>query len=251
MFELSLPSEILSQKDVKLIIKAINYSKQQHENWNNERKLGYGNGKYLDRWNYIFDNLEKYFTYKPYITYHVSRGRFWEFAVLYNTDTNILYLVLKEDTFKQIRSNKNNPYHYVRVLNSKNFNLQDEVYQQLNLFSGFENVSNEYIEEDLERMISELKDKVKCCVNVLFKENSEGVNKISANLANYELNIFKTYDLSECITAGIDEIIDTKNDVAEGSPKIPLNIRKNKVKNKKTELVDDKSKKEDEQKNKK
>jgi len=118
------------------------------------------------------------------------------------------------------------------------------------LFSGFETISNEYIDEDLERMIGEIKNDVKGCVNVLFKENNDGVYKISGNLANYDLDIFKTYDLSKYITAGIDDIIDTKNDIVSSSTKIPLNIRRDKMKSKNNEIVEDKSKKEGEQQNK-
>lgn len=250
MFEASLPMEILSQKDVQSIVRAINYSKEQYEMWKNERNLGFENGKYLDRWNFIFANIRDTFIYKPFKTYPVSRGALWKFIVLYNTDTNILYLILKENTFKQIRTHRDNPYHYVRVLNSKNFNLQSEIKQQLNLFSEFETISNEYIDEDLERMISEIKNEVKGCVNILFKENNDGVYKISGNLANYDLDIFKTYDLSKYITADIDDIIDTKNDIVGSSPKIELNIRKSKIKSKKDEIVEDKIKRDGEQMNK-
>ena len=95
MFEASLPMEILSQKDVQSIVRAINYSKEQYEMWKNERNLGFENGKYLDRWNFIFANIRDTFIYKPFKTYPVSRGALWKFIVLYNTDTNILYLILK------------------------------------------------------------------------------------------------------------------------------------------------------------
>lgn len=241
MSQLSLPSEILSEKDVRLIVKSINDSKQQYENWNNERKLGYENGKYLDRWNYIFANIERAFSYKPFITYHVSRGKLWEFAVIYNTETKILYLILREDTFKLISRRKDNPYHYVRVLNSKNFKFQKEVVQKINMFTGYEPITNEYIDEDFERMINEIKNEVKGCVNILFKENITGVYKITANFANYDLEIFKTYDLSKYITADIDDISDTKINFAPVLPKIELNIRKDKLKIKKEELVEDKN----------
>lgn len=251
MSEFDLSSATLSPKEVRLLVQSINYSKQQYEQWNNERNLGYHNGKYLDRWNYIFANIEESFNYKPFITYHICRGKFWEFAIIYNTETKILYLVLREDTFKQIKSHKDQPYHYVRILNSENFEIDPQAYQKINMFSGYENLSDEYVDEDLERMISEIKNEVKCCVNILFKENSEGVYKITANLANYNLDIFKTYDLSKYITANIDDITDTKNDTGIVSHKIPLNIRKEKMKTKKEELVEDKSKQEDKHKDKK
>lgn len=250
MIELNLPSEILSQKDVKLIVRSINYSKQQYNQWNDERNLGFENGKYLDRWNYIFANIRESFGRKPFITYHISRGKLWEFIVIYNIETKFMYLVLKEDTFKQIKGRKDNPYHYVRVFNSKNFELQREAVQRINLFSGFEDVSDEYINEDLERMICEIKNEVKGCINILFKENSDGVYRISGNLANYDLSIFKTYDLSKFITAGIDDIVDTKNDIATAIPKIPLNIRKDKLKSKNKDIIGDKNKQEDKQKSK-
>lgn len=251
MSKVNLSSEILSQKDVKLLVQSINNSRQQYEHWNEERDIRYHNGKYLDRWNYIFDNIENAFNYKPFKTYHVSRGRFWEFAIIYNTETQILYLVFKEETFYKIKGDKNNQYHYARVLNTKNFELQPQPYQKINMFSGVEDISNEYIDEDLERMISEIKNEVKGCVNILFKENREGVYKLTANLANYNLDIFNTYDLSEYITAGIEEIIDTKIDVVSSSPKIPLNIRKDKIKSKSEEIIEDKTKKDSKENNKK
>lgn len=251
MFEGNLPSEILSEKDINLIVKAINYSKHQYKQWNDERNLGFENGKHLDRWNYIFANIRDFFLHKPFRTYPISRGALWQFVALYNTDTNILYIVLKEDRFKGIRGKRDNPYHYVRILNSKNCHLQSEITQQLNLFSGFQNISDESIDLDLEKMIGEIKNEVKGCVNILFNENKDGVYKISGNLANYDLEIFKTYEWSKYISADIEEIIDTKNDPVDISPKIELNIRKDKIKNKNKDLVDDKSKQEAEQKNEK
>lgn len=243
MLETTLPSEILSEKDVKLIIEAINSSKDEYEYWRNEQGLGFENGKYLYRWNFIFSKLKSNFKDKPFKTYNIPRGKLWEFLVLYNTDTKILYLILKENTFNIIRNRKDNPYHYLRVLNSKNFHLQDEIKQQMSLFPEFETISNEYIEEDLDRMISAIKEEVKGCVNILFKEDHNGVYSISANLANYELDIFKSYDLSKYITVDIHDIIDTKDNIATETVSIPLNIRESKIKNNNKEIVGDKTKK--------
>ncbi len=250
MLEGNLPNEILSGKDVKLIIKAINNSRQQYQDWNNERNLGFENGKFLDRWNYIFANIRDSFS-SPFKTYPVSRGKLWEFIVLYNTLTNILFLILKEDRFDSIKRDTNNRYHYVRVLNSQNRYLQSEIVQQLDLFGGYQDTPNQYIDEDLESMIGEIKDEVKGCVNVIFRENKDGVCKISGNIANYNLDILSTYDWSKYISAEIDEIIDTKNDYEVTTPKIELSIRKDKIKSRNTDIVDDKSKQEAKEEDKK
>lgn len=237
------PSEILTKKEINLIVKSINDSKQQYNQWNAKRNLGFENGKYLDRWNYIFANLKNAFSESPFLTYHVPRGKLWEFLIIYNTDSKFMYLLMREDTFRNIRRQKDRAYHYIRVLNSKNFNLQDEKIQKINFFSGFEDISFEYLDEDLERMIKEIKDEVKGCANILYSENADGVKKISANFANYELDIFKSYDLTKYITANVDDIIDTKVDVATVQPVIPLSIRADKLKEKK--ILNDETKKQE------
>lgn len=238
-------NEILSPSDARLIIKAIKDSMEQSKQWNSERNLRYQNGRYLDRWNYIFQNIENSFKGSHFKTYHVCRGKLWEFVVMYDINTNLIYLVLKENTFRQIKGRKDNPYHYIRIFNSKNFQLYKERPHQMNFLGLSDQVSDEYINEDLERMIGEVKDEVRGCVNILFKEDSNSVCKISANFANYKLDILKSYDLSRFITADIEKIIDTNSDNISIIPKIELKVRENKIKIKNEDIL----KKEKEKKN--
>lgn len=221
---------LLSKDEVRLITKAINDSKKQCEHHIEERNLGYGNGKYLDRWNYAFHNLEKAFNKVPFLTIHVDRGPLWEFLLIYNTTNKFIYLIMKRDTFNQVKNQKEKRIHYARLLNSKNFEIQEEKVQKINFFTGFEDITPKYIDESLEKIVGEIKDEVKGCVNVLFRENADGVYKISANLANYDLDIFETYDLTKYITADISEIVDTKPQPIITQPKIDLPIRENKIK---------------------
>lgn len=241
-----LPNEILSDNEVRLIIKAINDSRQQYEHWKNERNLGYENGKYQDRWNYIFANIRDYFT-SPFKAYPITRSPLWKFAILYNTDKNILFVVLREERFERLRRDNDSPHHYLRILNSQNYCHQKEFVEQLSFFEGFQEVPNQYIDENLETMIGEIRDEVKGCVNILFKENKDGVCKISGNIANYNLDILTTFDWSNCISADIEEIIDTKNDYIAAIPKIELSIKKDKIKNQNKEIVDDKGKRKEKQ----
>lgn len=243
--------ETLSKKEVELIVNAINHSKEQYKNMASERKLGFSNGKYLDRWNYIFANIRDSFNYESFITFPVSRGPLWEFIVIYNTDTKILYLLLKEDTFKKIRNDRNNPRHYVRIFNSKNSNYKTKrIEEQLSWLPKIEKISDKDIDEELKKMILNIKDEAKICKNILFTENLNGVTKISENIANYDLDILNTCDLTKHVVADIENIVDTKDNVIEPLPKIELNIRPNKIK-RKEELISDKNKKDKEDKKKK
>lgn len=241
----NLPEETLSKKEAELIVAAINNSKEQYKEWSNERKLGFSNGKYLDRWNYIFANIRDLFNYEPFKIFSINRGILWEFVVIYNTNTKILYLLLKEDNFKRIRDNSNNPYHYVRVLNSKNFHNEIETKIQMSMFLKAEVPLDKYIDEDLENMLLDIKDEVKGCKNILFTENKNGVIRISENTANYNLDIINSCDLTKYIIAEIENISDTQNDNVEPLPKIELKIRKNKNKDNKDEIISDKDKKDE------
>lgn len=224
--------EVMSVDDIKAIIKNINDSKKQYKQYVESRKLKTQNGKYFSEWDNIFTNINESFSSKPFKCYQISRCSLWKFVAIYRTDINILYLILKEDRLKDIRK-ENNPYHYLRIFNSKNCYLQEERPMQTTFGQEFEAqaVSDEYIDEDLEKMIGDIKDDIKCCVNILFKQNSNGVTKISANILNQNLEIIDTYDWSNFITADIEEVNDTISiDFEENiRPEIQLNIRSHKI----------------------
>jgi hypothetical protein len=248
LFKGNCPEEVLSSEGIKLVIKAINDSKNQQQQFNEERNLITRNGKHNDRWNYIFTNISNSFKHEPFKIHLVSRGELWEFVVLYNKNTNILYIILKEYRFKDIKKDKDKPYHYVKVLNSKNYRFQNGTYEQLSILPEFESVSTQVIDEKLEEMIKEIKDEVKGCINIVFRENKDGVCGISGIIANANLDILHIYDWNKYITAKIDDISDTKNGSISETPKINLPIRKDKLKKINKEIVEDKNKKEDEDK---
>lgn len=227
----------LSADDIKEIIKDISDGKKQYSKCAYREKLRYHNGRYITIWDYIFTNIENSFKDKSgFKCFSVERCALWNFAVIYKEDTNVLYLILKEKRFKELK-NDNNLYHYVKIFNSKNCCLYKQRPEQINCFRELgleEDVTNDiYIDEDLENMIGEIKDKVKNCVNILFREGKDGINRISANIATQDLEIVATQDWSEYITADIEEIIDTNNTYIEHKnielPEIPLNIRKEKI----------------------
>lgn len=238
--------ETMSSCDIKTVISSINNSKKQYRQYVEERNLETQNGKYFTEWDNIFTNIKKSFSSYPFKCYKISRCNLWKFIAIYRADINILYLILKEERLKELRKD-NNPYHYLRIFNSKNCYLQKERLVQTSLSSEFEAqvVSDEYIDEDLERMIGDIKDDVQCCVNILFKQNSNGVNKISANIVSQDLEIIDTYDWSKYITADIEEVNDTISIEIEENIKpeiIPLNIRPNitKTKDEKAKIVKEK-----------
>ncbi|MGJ0848339.1 DUF5986 family protein [Tissierella praeacuta] len=244
-----LPGETLSRKEVELIVNAINHSKVQYKEWANERNLGFSNGKYLDRWNYIFANIRDSFNYEPFKVFSIKRGTLWEFAVIYNTGTKILYLLLREDNFKRIKEGNDNAYHYIRVLNSKNSQTKIDTRTQISMFPKTEVASDNYINEDLENMLLSIKDEVKGCRNIVFTENKNGVIRISENIANYHLDIIDSFDLTKYITADIENISDTQNENVESHPVIELKIRQDKMKSKKDDIIsgEDKKDKKDEE----
>lgn len=242
--------EDLAINDIKKIIKDINNGKKQYLKFMSEEKLKYHNGRYTTIWDYIFTNVENSFKDKiGFKCLSVKRCALWNFAVIYNEDTNVLYLVLKEKRFNELQ-NDNNPYHYVKIFNSKNCCLYEERPKQIDYFLelGFQDKTDDcYVNEELESMIGEIKDKVKNCVNILFRESIDGINRISANIATQKLDIVATQDWSEYITADIEEINDTNNDIEHKEielPYIPLNIRENKInKKEKEQLIKEKKEK--------
>jgi len=245
MIKGNIPEEILSAKYIKLIIKAINDSKKQYKEYARLARLATSNGKYIGRWDYIFTNIRDAFLEDSFEPVTISRGPLWEFIAIYQKDMKLLYLVLREDRFREIKNDASSPYHYVRVLNSQNYHLQEEKSQQIAFFPDIQIPSYEYINEDIDRMIGEIKDDVEGCVNILFDENENGLNKITANIATYSLDIIKTYNWNKYISADIEEITDTQADDATNTPPlIELNIRANKRKDNKEEIIDDKSSKE-------
>lgn len=239
MFQGNIPDEVLSEKEVKLLIKAVNDSRSQYEQYAEENNLETRNGRFKCRWDYIFTNVRELFSDALFERHKISRGALWEFMAIYRVDTKILYILLREDRFTEIKKDISNPYHYVRVLNSKNCYLQEEKAEQIAFFSDLKIPSDEYLDQDLERMLGKIKDEVKGCINILFRENGNGVNRISGNIANYNLEILKTYDWNHYVTADIEEIIDTKTIHLDDSPKIELPIRRNKLKEKNEEIIED------------
>lgn len=243
MFQQPIPEKVLSSKYIKLVIKAINDSRVQYEEEANERNFPTRNGRFLDRWNFIFNNIKNSFTDEPFKCFVIPRGALWEFVVIYNMNTNILYVLLKKDRFIGIKNDPSSKYHYVRVLNSQNYCFKNEREEQMSFLDDFKTSPDEYVYEDFEKMINNIHDEVKGCVNILFEEDNNGVTSISGNIATYDLDIIKSYNWNRYISANIEEITDTNDNESDIKPQIQLKIRGSKLKddNKET-IVDEKQK---------
>jgi len=220
-----LPSELLPDEKVKLIIKAINDSIPQYMDHVIKEKLPTQNGKYHEIWNYIFKDIKRYFDDLPYKCYKISRGNLWEFIAIFNEENNILYVLMKEETFKKIKKDKDKDYHYIKVLNTINNNISTEKIEQLTLFPEDKDKES-YIQDDLERMLGDITKKVKVCVDILFSEKQNKVITMSGNIFNYDLDLIKSYNLDKYIKADIDEIADTKDEYNVENPPIELIIKK-------------------------
>jgi hypothetical protein len=229
----SIPKDVLAERYVRLVIKAINDSKEQQYQELNGRGFNINNGRYQDRWNYLFHNIEVLFSDKPFKCYEICRSALWGFVAIYNLGSKILYIILKKDRFNTIKNDHESMYHYVKVLNSINSNkpfITISKPKQISLFPTKE-PSSEHIFDDLESMLSDIKDEIKWCVDILFTENANGVDSISGNLATYDLDIFKTYNWNKYIVPTITEISDTKEGgivKSDKNPPIELKIRKGK-----------------------
>lgn len=201
-----------SVKDKKRIINILKDRKNQYEHYADESHLRFHNGRHMTVWDIIFSNMENAFENEPgFKCYAVKRCELWEFAVIYKEDINTVYLILKEKRFKELQHDPD-PSHYVKIFNSKNFNLHEERYINMSFFEDNiqGQITADYINEDLERMIGEIKDKVKHCVNILFRETPSGINRIKAVVADKNLKILAEKDWSQYINANVDEIADTK-----------------------------------------
>ncbi|KGN00327.1 hypothetical protein IRP63_05315 [Clostridium botulinum] len=246
-----LPLELLSDYKIKLIIKSINDAMPQYLNHVKKEELPTQNGRYHEIWNYIFKNIKNNFSDFPYKCYKISRGKLWEFIAIYDQKENILFVLMKEERFNQIKKDKNNDYHYIKILNVINNNISNKHNEQLCLFEK-DNDKEEYIEDDLHRMIKDINGKIKICVNILFSNKLSKVSSISANISNYYLSEIKSYNWNKYIKADIDEIIDTEDEHNFENPPIELKIRatahtiKNKERDNSDEIVKSK-----EQRNKK
>lgn len=229
MIKNELPSELFPEEEIRLIIESINESKPQYINNVRNENLSTQNGKYHSIWNYVFKNIKNHFNVFPYKCYKISRGNLWEFISIYNETYNILYVVMKEERFKEIKKGKNKDYHYIKILNSINNDIKKDNCEQVSLFEKDEN-KEKYIKNDLERMLGDINGKVKICVDILFSMNQNKVVTISGNIFDYNLDKIKSYSWNKYIRADIDEIIDTKDEYDIESPLIELPIKKNKNK---------------------
>jgi hypothetical protein len=239
-----IPDEVLSVRDIKLFIKGIKDADKQYKQYCKDRNLATENGRDKTIWDNIFTNVRDDFSREPFQNYTIARGRLWEFVAVYRTDIKILYIIMKEDRFKEIKGDKKSAYHYSRILNSKNNHFQDVKCEQTTLFEqDVDSPTAEYISDDLERMIGSIKDEVVGCVNILFKVNDQGVSKITGNIATYELDIIKTYNWSKYIEASIDDIADTSNDDMKNQPEIKLTLKSSKQKSSANSIVDEKKEK--------
>jgi hypothetical protein len=244
---INIPKKVLDEKEIKLIIKAINDSRSELDQHLRDRGFRYNNGKYHDRWNYIFNNIEKNFKNTEFNCYAVNRCALWKFIVLYNVHSKIVYIIFKNSTFHGINKRHNTLYHYARILNSINLReaYQNDTIAVQQRFSSLEDnmtlsdlTSN--VNQQLDDMIGEIQREARLCVNILFEENNNLLTSISGNIANYNLEIRKTYNWDKFITPTVEEIMDTEsitNEYDENKPPIDLKIRKEKLKYKKTDNI--------------
>ncbi|MBY6950328.1 DUF5986 family protein [Clostridium botulinum] len=220
-----LPENLLLKEKIELILKSIRDGKLQYIDHVKKENLPTENGKYHEIWNYIFKNIKKNFSDFPYKCYKIFRGELWSFIVVYNEETNILYVLMKEQRIKQIKSQEDKEYHYAKILNSINNDFNPEQREQISIFPKDDN-KEKYIEEDLERMLGDLNGKVKICVNILFSEKQGKVTNISGNVLDYNLDMIKSECWNRYLKADIDEIVDTNDELNIENPPIELGIKK-------------------------
>lgn len=224
MIKNELSVELISENEVKLIIESINYSKEQYKNHVKREKLVTQNGKYHEIWNYIFTNIENSFNEFPYKSYKISRGSLWAFVAIHDHKNSILYVIMKENTFKTIKKSKDKDLHYIKILNLIN-PFRKKKNKQLSLFPE-DKSKEEYIKNDLEQMLKDIDGKVKVCVDILFSEKQNKVTSISGNIFDYDLDEIKSYCWNKFITADINEITDTDDEYEVINKPIELLVRK-------------------------
>lgn len=216
-------AKLISGEEVKLIIKSIDDAKTQYKDYVKREKLVTQNGKYHEMWNYIFTNIEKSFNEFPYKCYKISRQRLWEFIVIHDQINYVLYVIMKENNFEKIRNAKGKDLHYIKILNLINpFKIEKS--KQISLFPDDES-KEEYIKNDLDKMLKDIDGKVKVCVDVLYSEKQNKVTSISGKISDYDLDEIKSYCWNEFITADINEIIDTNDEYEVITEPIELHVR--------------------------
>ncbi|AJA42643.1 hypothetical protein OR62_05485 [Clostridium tetani] len=221
----TVPENFLEPENIRKLIKNLNDSREEQNYDLNEKNHPTTNGRYHDRWNYIFKNIEQSFRDKPFKCYRISRGPLWQLVAIYRTDYDLLYILLKKDRFLEIKKDSKNKSHYSKILNLPNNNLKMETYKQTSFIPNLQLSNTEYIFEEFKKMIPDIKDKIKGCINILFTENKERLTEILAVIANCDLNIIESCNWSKYISVGVEEIIDTKSEFEENTPLIPLKIK--------------------------
>lgn len=233
----NLKVELIPEEKIKLIIQSINNAKLQYKKHVKDEGLVTQNGRYHEIWNYIFTNIESSFAEFPYKCYKISRGKLWEFVAIYDQKNQLLYVVMKEKTFKKIKKSTDKDYHYIKILNLIN-PVKEGKYIQTSLLP-VDKDKEEYIKNDLEEMLKDIDGKVKLCIDILYSEKENKVVSISGNVFDYDLDEIKSYSWNKFIEADINEITDTDGDNYEiENPNIELNIRKN-IKKQKEENEED------------
>lgn len=225
MRENVLPATLLSKEKIELILKSIKDGNIQYIEHVRKENFHTQNGKYHEIWNYIFKNIESNFNDFPYKCYKILRGKLWSFIAIYNEESSILYILMKKERIKEIKNKEDNDYHYSRILNYINNPFQYEQKEQLSMFPQ-DNDKEEYIKEDLQRMIREINGEVKLCVDILFSEKEGRAISISGNVFDYNLDSIKSECWDEYIKVDIDEIIDISDELNVENPPIQLGIKK-------------------------
>lgn len=236
MSDVNIPEKVLDEKSIKLIIKSINDSRIELRQHLVQRGFKTNNGRYQDRWNYLFNNIGQNFKDTNFKCYVVDRGPLWSFIVLYDANSETIYIVFRKNTFLNINKNKE-LNHYARMLNSinlRNIYPKEPIAVQGTFSFLKKNVTlsdlTSNIHQQLDDMIGEIQRDAKLCVNILFEENNNRLTSISGNIANYNLEIKKSYNWDKFISPTIEEIIDTDDIESDESHKIiDLKIRKEKL----------------------
>lgn len=221
-----LPGKILDETGIKKIIDCINTGEAQYKEHFKREKFITNNGKYHEIWNYIYRNVNNSFCDYPYGCYKINRGNLWKFVAIYNKQEKILFVIMKENTFKELQKDLDNEFHYIKILNHYNNYLQKNKYKQIS-FINDKDKKEEYIQDDLTRMLGAISKEVKVCVDILFSEKDSKVTHISGNVCDYDLRLIKSYCWDEYIKADINEIIDTDEGEIIENPIIELPIKKN------------------------
>lgn len=179
------------------------------------------NGRNEMLWNSMNTEVKNVLPNDRFIVLPTNRG-IWQFIIVYDTETKIIYTLMKSARFKDVRHKYekcNGKVHYLECLAELNRSYCEVEYFQTSFLE--DNIDRaEEKEKVLCKMLNDIREQAEKYILITFELEKKEIKLPQANLLSPNLDIMEVEDWRQYITLAYDAVlnmeeIDEVNDVNE------------------------------------